>query len=268
MLGSRASSCSISPCISRMSTREEHVTLTSSDNSPWGGREHLVPAPADDSTTPESVPIQTALPVFSRRDLRCKRSLDLVVASVTLVLALPIMLIIAVLVKSSSRGPVLFRQERVGKGGRTFTMLKFRTMQNGTHEAVESDPELRELYIANDFKLPAGHAHITRIGKVLRKTSLDELPQLLNVLRGEMSVVGVRPIEPVQFDSRPDRAQVLYVLLPPGLTGLWQVEGRSNVKHADRIELDQQYMETWSPSDDLRLLFRTVPAVLRRHHAH
>jgi lipopolysaccharide/colanic/teichoic acid biosynthesis glycosyltransferase len=171
-------------------------------------------------------------------------------------------------VKTTSSGPVFFKQQRVGAGGELFEMWKFRTMADGTHHAVLSDEAARRAYEANDFKLPADDPRITRVGRWLRRTSLDELPQLINVVLGTMSIVGVRPVEPQQLASWPAENQDLYKMLRPGMTGLWQVEGRSTVRSHDRLALDRSYLENWSVWADVKIAARTPFALLRIHHAH
>jgi exopolysaccharide production protein ExoY len=199
--------------------------------------------------------------------LGVKRTLDIVVASVALIVVLPLVVLIAALVKASSQGPVFFRQERVGRDGRRFKCVKFRSMVNGADRIVQECDETRARYIANDFKLGADDPRITKVGRVLRATSLDELPQLVNVLAGHMSIVGNRPLLAPELALRSDYHQHCYRALRPGMTGLWQVEGRSTVAHADRHRLDQQYIETWSNWSDVKILARTPFAVLRFHHS-
>lgn len=203
-----------------------------------------------------------------RRGSARKRALDLVGASLTLPFALPAALLIAALIKCTSRGPVLFAHERVGQDGRTFVLIKFRSMRDGTDREVLRCQSQRHHYASNDFKLPRDDHRITRVGKVLRATSLDELPQLLNVLRGEMSLVGIRPLLSDELAIRPAYDQACYRLMRPGMTGLWQVTGRSTVGDTDRHALDREYVETWSVWNDVKLLIRTPFAVLRFHHAH
>jgi lipopolysaccharide/colanic/teichoic acid biosynthesis glycosyltransferase len=195
-----------------------------------------------------------------------KRAVDLIVCTLGfLAFAIP-MLIIAALVKCTSRGPVLFTQPRVGADGILFPVKKFRTMRDGTHAEVLSDHSLHALYRANDFKLPSGDPRITTVGRFLRKTSLDELPQLFNVLTGDMSIVGVRPLVPAEVAQRPMHDQLLYRSMQPGMTGLWQIEGRSTVRDADRLLLDRDYLEQWTLRRDLAIIARTPFAVLRVHH--
>lgn len=198
--------------------------------------------------------------------LRWRRFGDVVIAGVTLVVAAVPMLLIAAAIKVTSRGPVLFRQDRVGREATMFRVAKFRTMTDGTHADVMASEEDRRRYIENDFKLDANDQRITKLGRLLRKTSLDELPQLFNVIKGEMSIVGIRPLVPIELGLRPDYDQELYRSLRPGLTGLWQVEGRSTVAQEERLELDRRYVETWSPWNDAKILLRTPLALVKIGH--
>jgi undecaprenyl-phosphate galactose phosphotransferase len=141
-------------------------------------------------------------------------------------------------------------------------------MFDGAHEMVLADDLMRARYRANDFKLPPDHPCITRVGAVLRRTSLDELPQFINVVSGEMSLVGVRPLLAEELALRPEYDQDLYRTTPPGLTGLWQVEGRSTVQKDDRLHLDRGYLEQASLWQDIKILARTPAALLRTSHAH
>lgn len=196
-----------------------------------------------------------------------KRHIDVVLALLLGVGAIPLGLAIAAAIKLTSRGPVFFRQKRVGRYGETFEIVKFRTMRPGTHEEVMQSPLEKKRYEANGFKMPEDDPRITAIGRLLRKTSLDELPQLLNVLRGDMSLVGIRPLLEDELAQRPVYDQRCYTLLPPGMTGLWQVSGRSTINTDLRLSLDRHYVEYWSLLGDLRILFRTPSAVLSTHNA-
>jgi lipopolysaccharide/colanic/teichoic acid biosynthesis glycosyltransferase len=197
-----------------------------------------------------------------------KRGLDLVVVVALVPVAIPLMLVIAALIKWKSPGPVLFRQERVGRQGELFGMLKFRTMYVDATERLCADPELHAAYVANDYKLPADQdPRIAPFGRFLRRTSLDELPQLFNVLRGDMSLVGPRPIVPGELVCYGNLAG-WYLSVRPGLTGRWQCNGRSTVRYPERAELDAEYVATWSLRQDARILLKTIPSVLRRHGAH
>lgn len=199
---------------------------------------------------------------------KSKRALDIVVAGGGLLVLWPVMLLIAAVVVSTSRGGALFAHERIGRNGRAFKLYKFRSMRAGTAERVQNDPELRARYEANNFKLDAKSGAITRVGRFLRKSSLDELPQLWNVLVGNMSLVGVRPLVADELAARKMHDQRLYMSLAPGLTGLWQVEGRSSIVGVERVELDRRYVEQWSFWNDVRILARTPLAVLRPANTH
>lgn len=201
------------------------------------------------------------------RDLRhwIKRGVDLLLAGALSLILLPLAAVIAVAIKLTSPGPVFFVQQRYGYNRRRFPMFKFRTM------VVDAEKRQAELEAMNEaagpvFKLRAD-PRITRVGAFLRRTSLDEIPQLLNVLRGEMSLVGPRPL-PLRDVSRFDKPRLLRRFsVPPGLTCLWQVGGRSNTQFDEWIRLDLQYIDEWSLGLDFRILAQTIPAVLRGHGA-
>ncbi len=200
---------------------------------------------------------------------RCAmRVLDVVCASVMLVLLSPVIAAVAIAVRRSSPGPVIFRQERIGKDGRLFNVFKFRSMTVGTDVQVLADEASRRRYEENDFKLDADDPRITAVGRFIRATSLDELPQLFNVIRGDMSLVGVRPLLARELALRSRHDQELYSLYRPGLTGLWQIEGRSLVGNEARTDLDRRYLESWSPLTNVGLLVRTPRVVLRGVGAH
>jgi len=191
-----------------------------------------------------------------------RRGIDIAFAAIVLLLAAIPMLIVALLVKLTSDGPVLFRQERVGKDGETFRVLKFRTMVTDAEATLRKDPVAFRRYQENDFKLGADDPRITKVGRVLRSTSLDELPQLFNILFGQMSVVGIRPLLPDEVALRSTYDQALYHHMRPGLTGLWQVAGRSTIQDEERIELDRHYVEHWNVLTDIRLIAQTPRALL------
>ncbi len=194
-----------------------------------------------------------------------KRLLDIVGAAVGLVVTSPLMLAAAVSVKVEDGGPVLYRQTRVGEGGHLFTMLKLRTMQVGADEQRGSLEELNESDGAL-FKI-RDDPRITRTGRFLRRWSMDELPQLVNVLRREMSLVGPRPPLPREVARYTEEAQ-RRLLVRPGLTGLWQVSGRADLAWDDSIRLDLWYVENWSFSQDVVILVKTARAVLGRRGAY
>jgi exopolysaccharide biosynthesis polyprenyl glycosylphosphotransferase len=192
-----------------------------------------------------------------------KRASDIVGASVLIVLLSPLMATIAVVVALRDGRPVLYRQTRVGRGGREFSILKFRTMRPEPDVAMSVGSPISE--VVREVK-NAGTMRVTKLGGALRRTSLDELPQLLNVLKGDMSLVGPRPLRPFEADAL-DPWQRARQDLRPGLTGLWQVLGRSEVHWDERMQLDYSYVSHWSFASDLRILARTLPAMVRRDGA-
>jgi len=198
-----------------------------------------------------------------------KRALDLAGAFLGGLLLSPLLLVIAILVKLDSPGPVFYGHERIGKDGRRFKAWKFRSMVKDADRVLEDylrkHPELREEW-ERDRKLK-NDPRVTRIGKVLRRTSLDELPQLWNVLKGEMSLVGPRPVVREELAKYGEKG-VYYLKVRPGMTGLWQVSGRSDTSYAERVELDVYYVRNWSIWLDIYILARTVWVVLKGRGAY
>lgn len=191
------------------------------------------------------------------------RLLDLTGATVLGIACLPVFLICAALVRIGSGGPVLFSQKRLGKDGVPFTLYKFRTMQPDAESYLRSNRELYARYVTNDYKLADEEdPRLTNVGRHLRRLGLDELPQLWNVLRGEMSLVGPRPIVPPEIDRYGDHATLL-LSVKPGLTGPWQV-ANFPIRYPDRAKLDAEYVRHRSMRVNLGILLRTVPALLRR----
>jgi lipopolysaccharide/colanic/teichoic acid biosynthesis glycosyltransferase len=193
-------------------------------------------------------------------DVGC-RALDLVVTTVLLILLAPVLLLIALIVKLDSPGPVLFRQQRVGRQQKPFLVAKFRTMQHGVDHDVHRDYMLALIQSGTAAPKLAGDVRVTRFGGFLRRTSLDELPQLWNVLRGDMSLVGPRPPIPYEVEHYPPHWFARFAV-KPGVTGLWQVNGRSEVSLEAMIELDIEYARRRSVLFNLWILLRTAPAVL------
>jgi exopolysaccharide biosynthesis polyprenyl glycosylphosphotransferase len=194
---------------------------------------------------------------FSRRQRFVKRILDMSVTSITLLVASPFMIAIALAIKITSPGPVLFKQRRVGAQEREFTILKFRTMVVGAHaqrDALSNEADGLLFKMRRDPR-------VTRVGRFLRKTSLDELPQLFNVLLGEMSLVGPRPALPEET-ARYAESQRGRLRVKPGVTGLWQVNGRHDLAFEDYVRYDLFYVENWSLTMDLYILAKTIPALL------
>jgi exopolysaccharide biosynthesis polyprenyl glycosylphosphotransferase len=190
-----------------------------------------------------------------------KRGIDVVSAVVGLVVLSPVMLLAALAIKLSSPGPVLFIQDRYGRNRRQFKMYKFRTMVADA-EALQTLLEQQNELDGPAFKI-SSDPRITRIGKFLRRTSIDELPQLWNVVRGEMSLVGPRPLPLRDVHRFTHAALMRRFSVTPGLTCLWQISGRSNVQFDEWIRLDLQYIDEWSLGLDLAILAKTVPSVLK-----
>jgi exopolysaccharide biosynthesis polyprenyl glycosylphosphotransferase len=212
-----------------------------------------------------TVPLFTLRPpVFEGLDYAVKRTFDLAVACVTLILLSPVFLAIAVAVKLSSRGPVIYRSVRPGMAGKPFSCFKFRTMREHADQ-IQADLEPLNEQTGALFKI-RDDPRRTVVGRFLRRFSLDELPQLVNVVRGEMSLVGPRPLPMRDFNRLEDWHKKRYLVLP-GITGLWQVSGRADLDFDDLVRLDFLYLERWSILLDLSILLKTIPAVLSRRGA-
>jgi lipopolysaccharide/colanic/teichoic acid biosynthesis glycosyltransferase len=194
-----------------------------------------------------------------------KRAIDVVVGSLLLILSAPIALGAAIAITAVTRGTPFFAQERVGMHGRRFKMFKLRTMVNGAHDMRPSVMHLNEVdgpvfKIRNDPRLHP-------LGRFLRRTSIDELPNLVNVVRGEMSLVGPRPALPSEVEHY-GSAALRRLSVPQGVTCLWQINGRSDVSFEHWMELDNKYVDDWTPLGDLWIVAKTIPVVLRRDGAH
>ena len=208
-----------------------------------------------------------------RTVLIVKRVFDIAGSALMLILLAPLFVVIALTIKFSSRGPVFYRQQRVGRYGQTFTFLKFRSMfvnndcnvhKEFVTRLISSTPEETKQGESAEgvFKL-TGDKRITRVGGLLRRTSLDELPQFLNVLKGEMSLVGPRPPIPYELAAYQTWHRQRLLAVKPGITGLWQVMGRSSVRFDEMVRLDLRYASTWTPWLDVKILLRTPGAVIR-----
>jgi len=192
-------------------------------------------------------------------NLAFKRASDLVISSAGLILLSPLLLLISVAIKLDSPGPILFKQVRVGKGGRRFVFHKFRSMRQGAEEERRQLVDQDEV-VGATFKI-RHDPRCTRVGRLLRRASLDELPQFYNVLRGEMSLVGPRPALPSEVEQYQEWHR-RRLEISPGITGLWQVSGRSQLTFDEMCLLDIYYLENWSPLLDLKIALKTAPAVL------
>lgn len=204
--------------------------------------------------------IHVTTPTLEAGQRVAKRLFDVIVASLLIALSSPLMALVALVIKANDGGPILFRQERVGIGGRFFKMLKFRSMVVDA-EALKAELEHQSQGNGILFKLK-NDPRVTPAGRVLRKFSLDELPQLFNVVAGSMSLVGPRPPLPSEVENYEHEVR-RRLLVKPGLTGLWQVSGRSNLSWQDSVRLDLYYVENWSLAGDVVIILRTVRAVFR-----
>lgn len=200
----------------------------------------------------------------------CKRTIDFLGAGLGVLLLSPLLIFIAILIRLDSQGPIFFRQERIGRGGKTFVIWKFRTMEINAEDRLKDLEKLNESGGGVLFKMRED-PRVTTVGKFLRRTSLDELPQLFNVLQGSMSLVGPRPLQLRDYylaiKSHRDNLPYRNALLP-GVTGLWQVSGRSEITFDDMLRLDLFYKANWSFWLDLQILWRTVLVVLARRGAY
>ncbi|GGO06419.1 sugar transferase [Saccharibacillus kuerlensis] len=198
-----------------------------------------------------------------------KRSMDMVASLIGLILLSPVFLVLAILIKiEDPKGPIFFKQKRFGRNSNMFSIYKFRSMATNAEQRLKEDKALYEKYVANNYKLEQNEdPRITSIGRFLRKTSLDELPQLLNVLKGEMSLVGPRPIVAQELKEYKDRKDDL-LSVKPGVTGYWQVSGRSDVGYPERVDLELYYVYHRTIWLDIRILFATVVSVLLKKGAY
>ncbi|WP_233355916.1 sugar transferase [Henriciella aquimarina] len=192
-----------------------------------------------------------------------KRAIDIILSFSALIFVLPLMLIIGLMVKLTDGGPMLFAQRRIGRDGKEFYCLKFRTMvtdaQKRLDDLLAKDPVAAREW--NTERKLTNDPRITPFGAFLRKSSLDELPQLINILKGEMSIVGPRPIQRAEAVKYGDKFD-FYLSTRPGLTGLWQVSGRSDTSYDERVNMDVRYVTDWSVSNDIKIIAMTVPAIL------
>jgi lipopolysaccharide/colanic/teichoic acid biosynthesis glycosyltransferase len=196
-----------------------------------------------------------------------RRAVDVVGALTLLVLLSPVLALVACLVRWRLGRPVIFTQKRFGEAGRLFRLFKFRSMVQNAEQVLAASPEVYQRYVASNYKLPEDEdPRITPLGRFLRRTSLDELPQLWNVVRGDMSLVGPRPIVPEEIAEYGDYGRLL-LRVKPGLTGLWQVSGRSQIGYPERARMDLRYLGERTLGRDLQILLRTLPAVISRRGA-
>ncbi len=251
---------------------EPSMALHSKDLKEFGSRNgalHALPYTLPHTTTHTTPCVETSYiyPIQTKNVpyARAKRSLDIVLALIGLICLSPFFFVVALLVRLTSRGEVIFRQIRVGEGGRLFTCYKFRSMR------VDAEKHKKDLAHLNELSGPVfkikNDPRLTFVGKIIRKLSLDELPQLWNVLRGEMTIVGPRPPVPREVSLYNER-ELGRLAVKPGLTCLWQINGRSNIAFDHWVEMDLLYIDTMSFWGDAKIIAKTVPAVLFCRGAH
>ena len=200
-----------------------------------------------------------------------KRLFDLICSGIGLILLSPIFLIICTVIKCyEPKGTILFKQKRIGKDGKYFYIYKFRSMRMNADKILENDAKLYTKYIDSGYKLdPKEDPRITKLGLFIRKTSIDELPQLINVLKGEMSLVGPRPIveqEIVEYEKQNKVNE--FLSMKPGITGIWQISGRSNVGYPERVDLEISYLNNQSIMNDFKIILSTLMKVIIREGAY
>ena len=217
----------------------------------------------NDFTTPTNDELSDSLCFskmgFETKHFFFKRFFDIAFSLMALILTLPILLIIAIVIKATSPGPILFCQKRVGRGGKTFTCYKFRTMfkdaEDKLNELLNSSESIRSEWVA--LRKLREDPRITPFGKFLRKSSMDELPQFLNVLLGDLSVVGPRPVVKEEITYFGSKAPKI-LSIRPGITGIWQVSGRNDISYTKRVEMDEMYVDSHSFFLDFRLIIKTI----------
>jgi len=197
--------------------------------------------------------------------INIKRAIDLFLALIALIVLLPLIGIIALIIKLDSKGPVFFKHTRIGKDGKIIKIYKFRTMVTNAEELIKKfTPEQLEEYKKN-FKLE-NDPRVTKVGKVLRKTSLDELPQLLNIIKGDLALIGPRPVVKDELEKYGDNASK-FLSVTPGLTGNWAANGRSCTSYEDRMEMELWYVDNISLKTDIKIFFKTIIAVIKKEGA-
>jgi lipopolysaccharide/colanic/teichoic acid biosynthesis glycosyltransferase len=197
-----------------------------------------------------------------------KRVFDILFSMCALIFLFPVILMISILILVTDGRPITFKQKRIGREGKTFFIMKFRSMCNNAEEVLQKDPEIYKKYIDNSYKLPEGEdPRITKLGSWLRKTSLDELLQFWNVLKGDMSIVGPRPVVLIELEEYGINKH-LFLSMKPGVTGVWQVAGRSNIGYPERADLELSYLYRQGLVSDIIIVIKTVALVLRHTGAH
>ena len=205
------------------------------------------------------------VPKIAKNYMSVKRVFDLVISTIGLIILSPIFLILAIIVKLDSKGPVFFAHTRYGKNGKKFKMYKFRTMYENAQDMINDfTPEQMKEWKEN-FKLQ-DDPRITKVGKFLRKTSLDELPQIVNIMKGDLSIIGPRPVIEEELEKYGENKEK-FLSVTPGLTGYWQANGRSSTTYEQRMEMELYYIDHISPKLDFKIFFKTIESVIKKEGA-
>lgn len=194
-----------------------------------------------------------------------KRIADIVLGCIGLIILLPVFLIIGICIKIDSKGPVIFAHKRIGKNGKKFNMYKFRSMYENAEEMIDNFSEEQKREWQENFKLE-NDPRITRVGNFLRKTSLDELPQIVNIIKGDLSIIGPRPIVDEELEKYGENKEK-FLSITPGLTGYWQANGRSNTTYEERMQMELYYIDNQSLWLDIKIFFKTIVSVLKKEGA-
>lgn len=193
--------------------------------------------------------------------LKAKRIIDITISIIILLLTWPLLIIIAIAIKIDSKGPVIFKHERIGQNGKKIKVYKFRTMVNNAEELINKfTPQQKEEW--EEYYKLKNDPRITRVGKILRSTCLDELPQIINILKGELSIVGPRPITLKELEKYGEQKEK-FTSVKPGITGYWQINGKNDVIYNERIKLELYYVENMSFKLDVKILFKTIGLILK-----
>ena len=194
-----------------------------------------------------------------------KRIADIIGGIIGLILLSPVFLILAICIKIDSKGPVIFAHKRIGKNGKEFNMYKFRSMYENAEEMIENFNEEQKIEWQENFKLD-NDPRITKVGRLLRKTSLDELPQIVNIIKGDLSIIGPRPIVDEELKKYGDNKEK-FLSITPGLTGYWQANGRSNTTYEERMQMELYYIDNQSLLLDIKIFFKTIVSVIKKEGA-
>ena len=197
--------------------------------------------------------------------IKIKRIIDIVLSSIGLIVLLPLFLIISLIIKIDSKGSIFFVHKRMGKNGKTIGIYKFRTMVENAEDLIKEFTEEQQKEFKETFKLQHD-PRVTRIGKFLRKTSLDELPQILNILKGDLSIIGPRPVIEEELEKY-GKNREKFISVKPGLTGYWAANGRSDTTYAERVQMELYYIDNMSLKMDMKIFFKTIIAVIKKEGA-